>query len=345
MSEIWAKSAPSGCERLSLWQHTRDVMDVAQRMFGPVGCSTRLGRAWLRFFKLDAGMFECFARTLCAAAGFHDFGKANDGFQQSILRTGEQAIRHEHFSALLMSHPACWSWLTRHGGIDWVVALSAVLTHHLKAPMANPIRPLSAARKSVCLLLGPKFDTLTEVICGFLKSPKTWPGLPEVWTFDRSGSGEQIAPRVRGLQDLLEEFDSNCDDNRKRFLRAVRAALIAADAAASGLTREEYSVEQWLSECFDESILCNRQYVYDSIINPRIYELGGRWKGWHKFQDGAAEQPARTLMLSPCGSGKTLAAWRWIAAQVKKPVKACHLFVPHACDSYRRVQRLRRVGA
>ena len=47
-------------------------------------------------------MFDLFARTLCAAAGFHDLGKANDGFQDVLDRKGEQAIRHEHFSALLM---------------------------------------------------------------------------------------------------------------------------------------------------------------------------------------------------------------------------------------------------
>lgn len=50
------------------------------------------------------------------------------------------------------------------------------------------------------------------------------------------------------------------------------------------------------------------------MLKPRIAELGKKWQGWHGFQAGAASVGRRGLLLAACGSGKTLAAWRWAAA-------------------------------
>jgi CRISPR-associated endonuclease/helicase Cas3 len=146
-----------------------------------------------------------------------------------------------------------------------------------------------------------------------------WPALPEVWTFERSGRGESIPGQVRNLTNALEEFDEDCDDQRRRLLWAVRAALIAADAAASGLFREAKDLPEWIAERFERLEMCNAAYVHDKIIEQRIQQLGASWKGWHKFQDGAAIQHSRTLLLAPCGAGKTLAAWRWIDEQTMSP--------------------------
>jgi CRISPR-associated endonuclease/helicase Cas3 len=38
--------------------------------------------------------------------------------------------------------------------------------------------------------------------------------------------------------------------------------------------------------------------------------------GWTDFQKACDDLPDRALLLAPCGSGKTLAAWRWIAARL-----------------------------
>jgi CRISPR-associated endonuclease Cas3-HD len=145
-------------------RHTTEVIETAEQLFGKPGSPTRLGREWLRFLRLDPGAFDRFAGTLRAAAGFHDLGKANDGFQDALDRKGEQAIRHEHLSTLLMFDRGCWEWLKGQPGVDWEVALSAVLTHHLQAPEAEPIRSLSATRKDVHLLVGQEFDELTTKI-------------------------------------------------------------------------------------------------------------------------------------------------------------------------------------
>jgi CRISPR-associated endonuclease/helicase Cas3 len=63
------------------------------------------------------------------------------------------------------------------------------------------------------------------------------------------------------------------------------------------------------------------------MIEPRIKQLTelSKWKdngdgkrGWSDFQLACDRLPDRALLLAPCGSGKTLAAWRWIAAQLDK---------------------------
>lgn len=326
MSKLLAKSATKDGRRLSLMQHTVDVIDTAEQLFGKLD---GLGGKWLRFFRLDLGVFDLFAGTLRAAAGFHDLGKANDGFQDVVERKGEQAIRHEHFSTLLMFDQRCWEWLKGQPMVDWEVALSAVLTHHLQAPESDPIRPLSRFRKSVRLLVGEEYDQLRAVICERLRLSGDWPKGPEDWTFGRSAGGERVPSRKNALKDALEEFDASCEDQRKRLLWAVRAGLIAADAAASGLFREAKDRAEWLAERFDRLETCDAGYIRGKIIDERIKQLGDNWNGWHKFQDDAAVQPSPTLLLAPCGAGKTLAAWRWIEKQTcQRPVKRVVFLYP-----------------
>jgi CRISPR-associated endonuclease/helicase Cas3 len=43
----------------------------------------------------------------------------------------------------------------------------------------------------------------------------------------------------------------------------------------------------------------------------------GKWIKWNEFQDQAENLEDRAVLLEPCGSGKTLAAWRWIASRLK----------------------------
>jgi CRISPR-associated endonuclease/helicase Cas3 len=331
MTELWAKSLTNDGRQLTLLQHTVDVIDAAEWLFVKPGSPNRLGSEWLRFFRLDPAVFDLFARTLRAAAGFHDLGKANDGFQDAVKRTGEQAIRHEHLSTLLMFESHCWKWLKEQSGVDWEVALSAVFTHHLQAPMTEPIRSRSTSRKDVQLVVGAQFETLTVTIQDRLKLSGEWPKLPEFWTFERSGPGEVIPSRTKALTEALEEFDQDLDsdDQRKRLLWAVRAGLIAADAAASGLFREAKVMPKWIAERFETLESCDACYVQREIISKRIQQLGSSWKGWHQFQDGAAVQPSHTLLLAPCGAGKTLAAWRWIKEQTRhRPVKRLIFLYP-----------------
>ncbi len=78
------------------------------------------------------------------------------------------------------------------------------------------------------------------------------------------------------------------------------------------------------------SDICDGTFV-DRIILDRIEDLRrlDKWTNWNEFQIACDNLPSRSLLLAPCGSGKTLGAWRWIAAQVKqRPVKRVLFLYP-----------------
>src|SRR5206468_3989877 len=70
----------------------------------------------------------------------------------------------------------------------------------------------------------------------------------------------------------------------------------------------------WLQRCFQTDPLTG-EFVEKSVIDPRIREIesrtgcGFQWRDWQLATGDLGE---RALLLSPCGSGKTMAAWRWI---------------------------------
>ncbi|MCA9059545.1 MAG: CRISPR-associated helicase Cas3', partial [Planctomycetaceae bacterium] len=68
----------------------------------------------------------------------------------------------------------------------------------------------------------------------------------------------------------------------------------------------------------DRSLLTEK-FVNDEIIEKRRLQMeqAGKWTRWSEFQVACDHLPDRALLLAPCGSGKTLAAWRWVAAQLK----------------------------
>ena len=68
MNSLLAKSKRGGRE-ITLLQHSRDVMNAAEWLFGTHEKTTRLGHEWLRFFKIPAVLFPTFQSNLLAAAG------------------------------------------------------------------------------------------------------------------------------------------------------------------------------------------------------------------------------------------------------------------------------------
>src|SRR5437764_14950637 len=98
---LLAKSARDRRER-TLHQHTKDVIDAAHALFGTVALPTRLGRCWLRFFKIESAHWKEVSANLIAACALHDWGKANEGMQSVLVgRNEKQLFRHEHVSVRL----------------------------------------------------------------------------------------------------------------------------------------------------------------------------------------------------------------------------------------------------
>ncbi len=82
----------------------------------------------------------------------HDWGKANDGFQEAVLSNEEQVMRHEHLSGLLLDalieNTSILKWF-HEAGIDEVVLLAAVISHHVKAGKRRSMRSeLTSERKT-----------------------------------------------------------------------------------------------------------------------------------------------------------------------------------------------------
>ncbi|MCY6492315.1 CRISPR-associated helicase Cas3' [Leptolyngbya sp. GGD] len=329
---LLAKSKP----RLTLKQHLLDAEQAATLIFRLDG---RWGKNWCRFFRIpgEAGR-QKFLLNLRIAALFHDIGKANADFYAAVTSPGfkAQTLRHEHLSALVLSLPEVRQWLSDNDELDVDVITAAVLSHHLKAsesqitikggPEANEklknykwCQPSAdAAKTSVVLYLqhDEVRETLQRIaVIAHLKAP---PKLPtDVW---QENSHWKKAYQLG--RSAAEDFKDECQDDLSRclFLCAVKAGLIVADSAASGLVREGKSISDWIEEVVHAAPI-NSTDIATAILRPRARQITVRTGQPFKprsFQTQMAEQSSQALLLAACGTGKTLGAWMWAEAQSKK---------------------------
>ena len=152
--------------------------------------------------------------------------------------------------------------------------------------------------------------------------------IPYKWSFSPDVKGESVrALRKTVLREfgvfvnqIREQIESD-DDSRMRLLMATKAVLTAADTAASGLRRNDKSIEEWVEDSLKTG---SSKYSIGQMIKKRItaVERSKRKTNpaykftFHKFQKGARNLSERAVLLSSCGSGKTLAAYLWIRKQL-----------------------------
>lgn len=319
---LLAKSLRNGQEK-TLLSHTEDVLQTFRALFGRIEMTTRLANCWRRFFRLTDDEWRAFYACSVPAIIFHDLGKANSGFQQAVKKgdRDSQLIRHEHLSALILFEAPFTRWLDSLPDCRSEIVVSAVLGHHLKA-IQGKIGANTNANRSIFTFYDQGLEQLITYAkqefqvdppsCGDMSLAKSWSyeGANAV-TFTRKR--EELDSRLQQFRRRLRK-----DESAKRIHTAVRSALIVADSAASGLTRERKDLLQWLEIAFSEDEQINGDYIERNVIQPRIQQIESRGTifGWHTFQNAAATLPPRALLLSSCGSGKTLAAWRWIQSHV-----------------------------
>jgi CRISPR-associated endonuclease/helicase Cas3 len=306
--------------RLGGQQNTRDVVDAAAALFGTNDMPNLLGREWLRFFRLDPDADQmAFLANLLAACLFHDWGKANSGMQR-VLTGGSspQLFRHEHLSVLLIGTEGVDKRVRQRTDIDWDVVIAAVGSHHLKfgdQEFAEEV-PDEAVRMYV------DHDDFRNELLPFISKRLGLAGSPvfptqKHWGFTGDATTTFDLSQLRDdLRDgRLRRLNTGGD---ARMLSAVRAALIAADAAGSGLPRTGRKVTDWIRGQFSEKLTCDAHMI-EGVIQGCVDDLTqrGKWSKWNEFQDQCETLPDRALLLAPCGAGKTLAAWRWIVGRVK----------------------------
>ncbi len=323
----------------TLTGHTSMVITAFKAMYGTPQNPTHLALQWLQFFKLPVEKFEDFWLHGLVACALHDTGKANEDFQQLVKKTlvGAQRIRHEQFSGLFLYLPECREWLESIQGLDLSVIFSAVVGHHLKIKEEN--FATSQNLGSLIQVYPHGVQAIFNLLAHHLNLPQPKLQIPEYWDTDDSDFGESISNLKEKIEDELHHYDKKIlktNPERSAFLNAVRTALILADSAGSGLSREMreeaklgQAIENWLHSVFPAEGVQSAEDIENKVIAPRIQQIrdSGKSFKWGDFQLAAADLPQRTLLLAPCGSGKTLAAWKWIQAQLGRQPRSRVIFL------------------
>jgi CRISPR-associated endonuclease/helicase Cas3 len=332
--QLLAKSPRPGKKPVTLEEHLQDTAQCAAQIFCLDG---RWGQNWCRFFKIQLPQAqEQFLMNLQVAALFHDLGKANEDFLAAVSQPGffRQTIRHEHLSALILCLTEIRNWLSQDSSLDIDVITAAVLSHHLKASdgaksikdkersdKINSYRwgQAQTQKQVVALYLQHKEVKSTLQQVANLTNLQSVPNLPK--TAWKPNSEWEIAWR-KGKKQFAPYFERELRKNNQRrsLLLAVKAGLIVSDAAASGLVREGYAIADWIEAIVHSEAIAASE-ISEKILRPRIQQIEARIQKpfrFHAFQEQAAGQGAKALLLVACGGGKTLAAWKWAEQQAQQ---------------------------
>ncbi|MEL4895143.1 CRISPR-associated helicase Cas3' [Crocosphaera sp. Alani8] len=329
--------------KLTLEQHLIDTEEAVRAIFIKDKDKDRILKNWCRFFKVEN--LERFLRHLQIAALFHDIGKANADFLRLVNGTKEkQTLRHEWISALVLHLPTVRQWLqTSKLDLDVEVITAAVLCHHLKASYGDTDKErawgtdrTSSKEKKVDLYLDhpevtsilTKIAKLAEIdgLPEFPQESQKWIKDDQFWSNIRknaNGVGKKFSREVR----------RKGNENRLSLLLAVKAGLIAADSVASAMFRvkdpentenwhseNQGFIKEWVNKTLHQPAITDDE-IEDKILRhcyKKIEEKTRKPFKLQDFQEKAIDLPSRLLLLSGCGSGKTIFAYKWQQGVVKQ---------------------------
>lgn len=317
--------AKGNYKELTLEQHLFDTEVSARAIF-----KNRTLDNWCRFFRVKDK--EHFLLLLRVAALFHDIGKANGEFQELVEGKKEkQTLRHEWLSVLILHCPNVLQWLDASSlELDIDIISAAVLSHHLQANPEQWGKPRKDVKEGykVALYLDKDnsqieniFNRITEIakiesdlVFDF---PQEWVAQDDFW--------EEV---YWDIKDAADDFDDELEDNleRKSLLLAVKAGLIAADSVASGIfrTRSSKEIVSWVDETLHKREPITSVEIEREILQPLKEKIQKRKNEpvenfkLKDFQTKAYLLGDLVLLLSACGSGKTLFAYKWFQAIVDR---------------------------
>ena len=333
MKRLLAKSDPNQDKPgrgATLPSHASHVLIAAETMLDQ-GAATALERAGLPGDRAA----QWFRSLVLFGAFLHDWGKANDHFQEMVRgKRKEQLVRHEALSALLaLQHPPLRAWLAAAPAFQsaedrWLLegAVFAAAGHHLKFDARRSDKgnerqgpvSLAGAGDRVKLHLGHEDFTRTLRL-GKPLGLSDPPALTDItWTsadpLDDPDNDRIRGPLFEAGRGLLGHGGPGAawfgalDEERRRLFALAKAWLVAADVAGSALAREHTSLPGWIRSALGAEPSPEQ---LDEVVAER---LDG--KPLRPFQAGVAASPARvTLVEAGCGTGKTAAAYAWAAAR------------------------------
>ncbi|MEG4242923.1 MULTISPECIES: CRISPR-associated helicase Cas3' [unclassified Microcoleus] len=297
---LLAKSIENGWKgSYSLIGHTADVVNAMTTLV------EILGDRLIVQFGLTCNVTFLLA-TVRLAAYLHDWGKANNHFQQMVRGKRQalnepQMVRHEALSVLLALEFR--EWLEQGEG-DFFTAVAAAGGHHLKlggkagklAPDLFEIRASGDDR--IYLYTAPQyFKDILKYGVKKLGLPRSLPqsvrNLPSNWTV------ADITQRRSRIERAFADWEPEV-----KLLAVVKSLLIASDSigSASGQNdrRDIQKVWEGLKSTLTEPDLQN-------VIKERL-----KGNAMRPFQVDLGNASSRvTLARAGCGTGKTLGAYNW----------------------------------
>ncbi len=288
-----------------------------------------LGATILQQLGLESVDPNEFANTVRLGVYLHDWGKANQHFQEMVrLKSkdekirqhkkrlekswrehGEkQMLRHEVLSGILAIRVSSFrDWLKHCPNADLNVAVWAAMGHHLKIGLGKDGKPAGCVAEisdgtgdglEIYINHGD-FRAVLKMGSKFLGLPRKLPELPqEHW------SKSQLKQALTALRDEFVQFKEQVDWERQKFIAAVKATVIAADLAGSAIPTTEHSLKEWIQNVL--ALVLSKDEI-QKLLEQRLKNNTLR-----PFQAQIAEAPHRiTLVKAGCGTGKTVGAYAW----------------------------------
>lgn len=287
----------------------REAPRRAETLVGHTECVLRAAEEMLPFlasglqqaFGFSKEELEAWSRAFLLSAWVHDWGKANDHFQDLLLnRLKEQGIRHETLSMVLLSLLSSWVFPKTCNLPPWAVkgVFLSVGLHHLKC---QNLKKRSKVRTTVSVFAGHK-DFYKMMTMGSERFGLAPP--PRVKDISFSLLRGELIEELEKLESELE--DLHFSDREKTLMACLKVGLMNADLAGSALPRNTERLEDWLHRKLS---ICLSSKELEKIVEEKLsgYPL-------REFQKDVACANTKTVLAEAgCGSGKTIAAYLWAA--------------------------------
>ena len=283
----------------SLMGHTSDVVNAVTTLVDV------LGDRLISQFNLTCNLSKL-RTTVRLAAYLHDWGKANNQFQDMVRgkrhpRNQPQMVRHEAISVLLALEFR--EWLNQPDS-DFFTAVAAAGGHHLKLGgkagkiAADLFEIRSSGDDRIYLYLAPQYfkDMIVYGIkeIGLPKLPQSLSTPLKCWT-----EREIKDLRLKAENTFFEEWQPDVN-----LVAVVKSLLVAGDAIGSASAKVPINIYEWIQQELSRTLTeSDLQNVIDA-----------RQKGHplYPFQIELNEKSTRvTMARAGCGTGKTLGAYNW----------------------------------
>lgn len=332
---LFAKSLPKQDENQSEQEYVQTK--GAARFTGHIGAvllaaevlTDNLGKVIQQQLGLEDSDLDCWRRITRLGAYLHDWGKANQHFQEMVYlkssaldaatkkriekrwkeHGSQQMIRHEFLSGILaLRVPEFYQWLrTTFPEEELVLAVWAAIGHHLKAGVGErgeesdkiTTLPDGTGSKLEVYTGHPDFQAVLRLGSQKLGLPEAIPNIA-----DSCWAKEDLQKHLLELRNYFIQVAEELSFQEQVMVAAIKATVIAADLAGSSLPLIQENLQDWI---FNALRLTFTQEELQELVRQQLGNHSLR-----PFQQQIATTPNRvTIVKAGCGTGKTIAAYAW----------------------------------